>query len=275
MPLAASLARPPRLARAAIAQLAALAAAVLIADRPWSAPPKPKEPERREPPKETRIRVIKLPKPPPRPPQPQSQQPQPQPQAQPQTPQVLPNRQVPKRQSAPRSQPASARTAESAVSRAIIAADSTAVQGVRLRVLVPRDPAELAAHLRGSGGCLVASRLSGGAAEVISTLRLDGDRAVETQGPPCAGVPRLLRDSGLNAALGDPLGRARAALPPNEQGGEVVLQVLLSPELHADARAALQARFGALPMAEIARRAAESGYELTCFAEPSGALRCE
>jgi hypothetical protein len=25
----------------------------------------------------------------------------------------------------------------------------------------------------------------------------------------------------------------------------------------------------------MGRRAAESGYELTCFAEPAGALRCE
>ena len=53
------------------------------------------------------------------------------------------------------------------------------------------------------------------------------------------------------------------------------MQVLLSSNLHAYAQAALRARFGALPMEEIAQRAAAMGYELTCFAEPSGALRCE
>jgi len=75
----------------------------------------------------------------------------------------------------------------------------------------------------------------------------------------------------LNAALGDPLGRARAASP----GDEVVLQIILSPGLHETARSALHARFGAVAEEEMGRRAAESGYELTCFAEPAGALRCE
>src|SRR5437660_908855 len=35
------------------------------------------------------------------------------------------------------------------------------------------------------------------------------------------------------------------------------------------------ARFGAISDEEMGRRAAESGYELTCFAEPAGALRCQ
>ena len=145
------------------------------------------------------------------------------------------------------------------------------MHGVRMRVLVPRDPGELAAHLRNSGGCLVVSRLAGKGAEVLSVLALDGQRVVEMSGPPCAGVPRLVRDPALNAALGDPLGRARAASP----GDEVVLQVLLSPGLHDTARAALRARFGPVSEEEMGRRAAETGYELTCFAEPAGALRCE
>src|SRR5205823_6161280 len=54
-----------------------------------------------------------------------------------------------------------------------IAADSTAMHGVRMRVLVPRSPGKLASHLRNSGGCLVISRLAGGSAEVLSVLALD------------------------------------------------------------------------------------------------------
>jgi hypothetical protein len=138
-----------------------------------------------------------------------------------------------------------------------------------MRVLVPRSPEELAQHLRNSGGCLVVSRLDGTGAEVLSALSIDGSRANPTGGPPCAGVPRLLRDSALNAALGDPLGRVGGG------AGDVVLQVLLTPGLHESARLALQARFGAVTEEEMGRRAAETGYELTCFAEPAGRLRCE
>ena len=140
-----------------------------------------------------------------------------------------------------------------------------------MRVLVPRSPGELAAHLRSSGGCMVVSRLVGGSAEVLSVLSVQGGVAVEQSGPPCDGVPRLLHDASLNAALGDPLGRARAASP----GDDLVLQVLLSPRLHETARGSLLARFGSVSDEEMGRRAAETGYELTCFAEPSGALRCE
>src|SRR5262249_6773333 len=149
--------------------------------------PEPKKQERR-------IRVVQLPKPPPpkveaaRVPTPAPPAPQP----------LQPARPEP----APAAQPAAA--------LARIAADSTAMHGVRMRVLVPRSPAELAAHLRNSGACLVVSRLQGGGAEVLSVLGLEGQRVVELPGPPCAGVPRLLRDPALNAALGDPLGRARA-----------------------------------------------------------------
>ncbi|TMB02087.1 MAG: hypothetical protein E6J64_18010 [Deltaproteobacteria bacterium] len=148
------------------------------------------------------------------------------------------------------------------------------MQGIRLRVLVPRIPGDLAAHLRNSGGCMVVSRLSGGSAEVLSVLGLQGERAIEVPGAPCAGVPRLIRDGGLNAALGDPVGRARASLPPGERGDELGLQVLLAPGLHEVAHYALRARFGAIPEDQMARRAAETGYELTCFAEPTGSLRC-
>jgi len=159
--------------------------------------------------------------------------------------------------------------------RTRIAVDAQAVQGIRLRVLVPRTPGELAAHLRNSGGCMVVSRLSGGTAEVLSVLGVDGERAVELAGAPCAGVPRLLRDGGLNAALGDPVGRARASLPRAERGDELALQVLLNPGLHEVAQYALRAHFGPMPEEQMARRAAETGYELTCFAEPTGSLRCQ
>jgi hypothetical protein len=141
-----------------------------------------------------------------------------------------------------------------------------------MRVLVPRSAAELSAHLRNSGGCLVVSRLSGEGAEVLSVLGLDGR---EQPGPPCNGVPRLLRDGGLNAALGDPLGRARAGLEGQERGQELVLQVLLTPRLHDLAHSALLARFGNLSEEAMARQAAQTGYELTCFAEPAGAVRCQ
>ena len=77
---------------------------------------------------------------------------------------------------------------------------------------------------------------------MVSVLGLDGARAVERPGPPCNGVPRLLRESSLNDSLGDPLGRARAA----NAGEELVLQVLLNDRLHDAAQSALRARFGAV-----------------------------
>src|SRR5438105_10431901 len=250
---------PPRLVRAVSLQALALAGAALIAALPWPRAERAKAPPPPEPKKEERrIRVVQLPRPAP-PPKVEPAQAHPQPPAA--KPPAPPSRAAQAPAPAPTPAPALAR----------IAADSTAMHGVRMRVLVPRNPAELAAHLRNSGGCLVVSRLAGEGAEVLSVLALDGERVVEMSGPPCAGVPRLVRDEALNAALGDPLGRARAASP----GDEVVLQVLLSPGLHDRARSALRARFGPVSEEEMGRRAAETGYELTCFAEPAGALRCE
>jgi len=250
-------ASPPRLFRAVCLQMLVLAGAAILSALPGArsrmpAPVPEPEPKKQE----RRIRIVQLPKPPPpktetapvRPPAPAPQTP----------PQPAPAR--------PAAQPVS-----SPPPLARIAADSTAVSGVRMRVLVPRSPGELAAHLRNSGACLVISRLAGGGAEVLSVLGVDGQRAVELPGPPCAGVPRLLRDPALNSALGDPLGRARAQSP----GDEIVFQIILSPRLHETAQAALRARFGAIGEEEMGRRAAESGYELTCFAEPAGPLRCE
>jgi hypothetical protein len=155
----------------------------------------------------------------------------------------------------------------------VIAADSTAVHGVRLRVLIPSEPAELAAHLRNSGGCMVVSRLAGDGAEVMSLVSLRGGSARLDDGSPCDGVPRLVRDASVNAALGDPLGQARAQHP--EDQNDLVLQVLLTPRLHDQAQAALQRRFGAISEEEMGEKAAEAGYELTCFAEPEGNVRCQ
>src|SRR6202011_3720164 len=95
--------------------------------------------------------------------------------------------------------------------------------------------------------------------------------SVELPVPPCAGVPRLVRDPALNAALGDPLGHARAQAPDDD----LVFQIILSPRLQEIAQGALRAGCGATGEEEMGRRAAESGYELTCFAEPAGPLRCE
>jgi len=238
-----------------------LAAVAVIAGLPWAGgdarpPPKPPEPPKQE---MRRIRVVQLPRPPPARSEARSA---------PRAAQKEAVRPVP-----PAAPPAPQKTAPERRTR--IAVDAEAVEGIHLRVLVPRTPSDLAAHLRKSGGCMVVSRLSGGGAEVISVLGLEGERAIEVPGAPCAGVPRLIRDGGLNAALGDPVGRARASLPPGERGDQLGLQVLLAPGLHDVAQYALRARFGPIPEDQMARRAAETGYELTCFAEPTGALRCQ
>jgi len=249
-------ASPPRLFRAVCLQMLALTGLALLSAIPQSRKPPPPLPEPEPKKQERRLRIVQLPKPPP-PPKTEAAPVPPSP-APPAPQQPAPPRPAPQPAAAP---PPLAR----------IAADSTAMSGVRMRVLVPRSPGDLAAHLRHSGACLVVSRLTGDGAEVLSVLGLDGQRAVELPGPPCSGVPRLLRDPVLNAALGDPLGRARAQSP----GDEIVFQIILSPSLHQTAQAALRARFGAIGEEEMGRRAAESGYELTCFAEPAGPLRCE
>jgi len=251
---------PPRLGRSVLIQLLAITAGALAHELPWSrkavAPEPPPPPPHKE---ERRIRVVRIEKPPP-PAPPKSAAPAPE--KTPAPPKPAPPKPAPQK-------PAPEKIDPPAPTR--IAADSTAIHGVRMRVLVPRHADELAAHLRNSGGCLVVSKLSGGSAEVISVLGIDGMRAVERPGPPCSGVPRLLREGALNEALGDPLGRARAA----NAGEDLVLQVLLTDRLHDVAQSALRARFGAVSEQEMGRLAAQSGYELTCFAEPLGSIRCQ
>ena len=251
---------PPKLLRSVGGHLFGLLTAALLSfHAPVRVEPPKNEPQKEKPPKpEVRIRVVQLPKPEP----PKEAAPPKAAQPAPPAPQKIARPSPPK--------PAAPKPAPAERPRPIqrIAIDSTAEKGVHMRVLVPRSPDALASHLRNSGGCMVVSRLTGDSAEVLTVLGSDGR---ELPGPPCSGVPRLLRDASLNAALGDPIGRTRAKDP----GGELVLQVLLTPDLHASAQAALHARFGPVSQEEMARRAAESGYELTCFAEPSGPVRCE
>jgi hypothetical protein len=268
-------AEPPRLLRSVAIQAAALCLIALLAGLPWVSRERAKEPQAApkpvQPEKERRIRVVRIPKPEPV----RNETPKPAPTPK-QPPRAAPRAPPPK--PAPQQMQAVARPPEPAPRTpakdepiAHIAADSTAVKGVPLHVLVPRSPADLAAHLRNSGGCMVVSRLTGDGAEVLTVLGVDGSRAVEMPGPPCSGVPRLLRDPMLNAALGDPIGRARAEYGPGDLG----LQVILSPALHDRAQSALVARFGPIAQEDMAQKAAASGYQLTCFAEPAGAVRCQ
>ena len=276
-------AEPPRLLRSVLLQAVALAAGALASEQPWAdrtrRPEPPIPPPKKE---ERRIRVVKLspPRPKQAPPKQPAAAPPPDPAApsSPPPPAEAPKSAPQKKLAPPRGTPTPKPAPPKSIARispvktlAHVAADSTALHGVRMRVLVPRSSADLAAHLRNSGGCLVVSRLSGDGAEVVSVLGLDGGRAFEVSSPPCNGVPRLLRDGSLNDEIGDPLGRARAAMP----GEPLVLQLLLPPRLHCAAQSALRAHFGAATEEEMSRRAAEAGYELTCFAEPAGDVRCE
>src|SRR4051812_13622651 len=112
---------PPRLARAVCLQALALAGLLLLSALPWprrekTAPPPPPAAKKQE----RQIRIVQLPKPAPQPaaPQPPAARPPP----------------APPRSAPPPAQAAAARTPPpSPIAR--IAADSTAVHGVRMRVL--------------------------------------------------------------------------------------------------------------------------------------------
>jgi hypothetical protein len=153
-----------------------------------------------------------------------------------------------------------------------LAAEVKAVKGVPLRVRIPTSATGLAAHLRNSGGCMVVSRLAtDGDAEIVTVFAEGGWRPVETPEPPCSGIPRRVSDPEVNAAFGDPIGRARAAYGP----GSFALAVILTPALHDRAEAALVAHFGPISQEEMAQRAAESGYAITCLAGVDGAVGCQ
>src|SRR4051812_998068 len=262
------LAEPPRLLRSVAILAAALCALALIAGLPWLSrarvPEPPPLPKPVQPEKERRIRVVRIPKPvrmetpPPRPAPPPKEPPR----AAPRPPSPRP---------APQQMQAVARPPEPAP-RAIaeVAPDLKAVKGVPIKIFVPSSPVELAAHLRNSGGCIVVSRLTGEDSGVLKVFAIEGSRAVELSDPPCSGTPRRLNDA-MNVALGDPLGRMRAAYG----AGDLILQAYLSPTLPDRAQAALVARFGYASPEEMAQRAAESGYALTCVADFDGGVRCQ
>jgi hypothetical protein len=273
-------AEPPRLLRSVAIEAGALCAVAILAGVPWVSRHAAKAPDPAPKPvqqhKEQRIRVIRIPrpepvrmetpKPPPRPKEPQRATPNPPPpRVAPPPPRMAPPKEM---QAAARPQPAPvARPARQPVQ---IAPDVTAVQGVRIRTYVPASPVELAAHLRNTGGCLVVANLGPEGGDFVTSLEIEGSRAVETSDPLCSGAPKTLVDPALNARLGDPLGRVRAEYGP----GNYVLEAILTPRLYDRAHAALVARFGPVSEEEMGRRAAESGYELKCYAEEDGP-RCE
>jgi hypothetical protein len=75
----------------------------------------------------------------------------------------------------------------------------------------------------------------------------------------------------LNAALGDPVGRVRAAYGL----GDLALLAYLSPVVSDRAESALAARFGPISQEEMAEKAAASGYELRCHAWETGRIDCQ
>ncbi|MFL5374790.1 MAG: hypothetical protein ACJ78T_12430 [Myxococcales bacterium] len=267
-------AEPPRLLRSVSIQAAGLCAVALLASVPWISRHAPKEPAPAPKPveakKEQRIRVIRIPRPEvvrtetprPQPPAPKPPPPKEPQRADPKPP--LPKEPPKVMQAAARPEPAPPRPI------AQVAPDVKAVKGVPLHIYVPSSPEELAAHLRHSGGCLVVSNLSGDDQGVLKVFGIEGSRAVEVSEMPCSGAPRRLSPT-LNAALGDPVGRVRAELGH----GDLALQVYLSPDLYDRAQTALVARFGPVSQEEMAQKASDAGYELSCFADPNGPVRCQ
>ena len=279
-------AEPPRLLRSVAIQAGALCAVAILAGIPSVSRHAPKEPEPAPKPvqqhKEQRIRVIRIPRPepvraeapkPPPPKEPQGAMPKPPPPPRMPPPPRTPPKEM---QAGARPEPAPAAPQKPAPPAprerqpVQIAPDVTSVQGVRIRTYVPASPVELAAHLRNTGGCLVVANLGPEGGDFVTSLEIDGSRAVETSDPLCSGAPKTLVDPALNARLGDPLGRVRAEYGP----GNYVLQAILTPRLYDRAHAALEARFGSVSEEEMGRRAAASGYELKCYAEENGP-RCE
>jgi hypothetical protein len=264
------LAEPPRLVRSVAILAASLCAASLLAGIPWMVRERAKAPEPapKPPEKERRIRVVRIEKPPPvriatPQPKPPPAPPKEPPRAAPKPPPPAPRPPPPAMQTAAHPEPAP-RPAQPVQ----VAPDLTSVQGVRTKVYVS-TPAELAAHLRNTGGCLVVSNVGTEGAEFVTSLEIHGSGTSDSPAPLCSGAPRTLSPS-MNVALGDPLGRIRAEYGP----GNYILQAILTPSLYAQAHAVLVARFGPISEEEMGRRAAQTGYELRCFAEPSG-VRCE
>src|SRR5438309_1682393 len=133
-------------------------------------------------------------------------------------------------------------------------------------------PADAGAGGSGADRGAAVAALAGDRCSASCRAEEGGEKDPHRAAAPAAGrSPAAATGRGEPGRPASPLSPARAASP----GDEVVLQIILSPGLHETARSALLARFGAISDEEMGRRAAESGYELTCFAEPAGALRCQ
>jgi hypothetical protein len=257
-------------------QAVALCAIAVVAGVPWISRRAPKEPvpaPKPEPKKEQRIRVIRIPRPEPaRAEAPKPPPPKPQPPKEPQraAPKPLPAKLPPKVMQAAARPPEPAPIPAPERHPMQIAPDVTSVKGVRIVTYVRDSPAQLAAHLHNSGGCLVVGNVGPEGTDFVTSLEIEGNRAVESSAPMCSGAPKTLSPT-INAALGDPLGRVRAEYGP----GNYQLQAILTPELYDRAHAALAARFGTLSEEEMGRQAEQTGYQVRCYAEPTGLIRCE
>ena len=219
------------------------------------------DPPKIDPPKPREELAVKTP--PPRE-QPKHEPPREQPKHEP--PREQPKPQPPREQPQPQREAPSVRPAPSPV-----VAEIADVGGVPLRVLVPSSPDELEHYLRRSASCLLVSRMAGDRAEVIAAYELTGGRAQPSARPPCQGVPRVIRDRALIAALGDPIALTRAQYAA---GGELIMQIVLPPALLAQADRAARRRLGDAPDKELARRAAAASYEIRCYAKTDGTLAC-
>src|SRR5207245_3655525 len=126
---------PPRLWRSVSLEGLALAVLALVAGLPWAGRDRRPEPRAPEPPKQEvrRIRVVQLPPSPPA-----RNEPRPAPRAAP-----VETARSPR----PRSPATAPQKSAPEQRRARIAVDAPAVQGIRLRVLVPRPPGDRAPRL--------------------------------------------------------------------------------------------------------------------------------
>lgn len=147
------------------------------------------------------------------------------------------------------------------------------VEGVPLRVLVPRSAGALSSHLAASGGCLVVSRLEGRRAEVVGVFAVVGGTARLVSRAPCSGVPRILADSRTLEALGDPVGQVRRRLGARAPM-RLVVQLILTPDLEGAAKRASRRALGVAAPRQMAERARARGYAIRCLARPDGGIEC-
>ncbi len=157
-----------------------------------------------------------------------------------------------------------------------IVAQQNDVDGVPLKVYVPAGAGDLERHLSRSGGCLAVSQVRGGTATVVLAFDLRGGRVTPRANGPCRGAPRIVRDTNLNRAIGDPIGQARVHAGQHGMSSSgLALQVILTPTLYGVAERALVARYGPIPKSDMARKAAAEGYILKCWAAADGRVTCQ